>query len=161
MVKTAIISECKQYRYELTRTWDESMPKVLFIMLNPSTADADNDDPTIRRCIGFAKSWGYGGLIVCNLFAYRATNPKELLKCKDPVGISNIDHVSKACTNVEKVITAWGNYPIVDKLMKGKSAFRMLTHSLKKLHYIDISKTHCPKHPLYLSKELQPIKWKT
>src|SRR3546814_16904510 len=67
---------------DLWRIWDDTKPQCMFIMLNPSTADADLDDPTIRRCIGFAKSWGYGGLQVCNLFAYRSTEPRELLKVR-------------------------------------------------------------------------------
>lgn len=93
MIKSAIISECGKYRYSLSRIWDENKANVLFIMLNPSTADGDVDDPTIRRCIGFAKSWGYGGIYVGNLFAYRATDPKELLKVENPIGFENIHHL--------------------------------------------------------------------
>ena len=80
MIKSAEISPCGLYRYSLTRKWEAWKGTVNFIMLNPSTADAQEDDPTIRRCIGFAKAWGYGGIVVTNLFAYRATNPKELKK---------------------------------------------------------------------------------
>lgn len=159
MEKSAIISECGNYRYSLSRVWDNSKPSVMFIMLNPSTADSENDDPTIRRCIGFAKDWGYGGIIVCNLFAYRATNPKDLLKCSNPFGDENIWHTKSNSEKVNLIITAWGNYPIVDKVLKGLSAFRLLTPVLNKLHYLELSKTGCPKHPLYLKKELTPIKW--
>ena len=86
IIANAVISECGKYRYSLTRIWDESKPKVMFIMLNSSTANANNDDPTIRRCINFAKAWGFGDLYVCNIFAYRATNPQELLKVDNPFG---------------------------------------------------------------------------
>ena len=79
----ATFSKCKIYRYRLWRIWDAKKPTVLFIMLNPSTAGSTMDDPTIKRCIGFAKSWGYGGLYVGNLFAYRSTQPKGLLKLND------------------------------------------------------------------------------
>lgn len=159
MEKSAIISECEKYRYSLSRIWDNSKPLVMFIMLNPSTADADNDDPTIRRCIGYAKDWGYGGIIVCNLFAYRATNPKELLNCDNPFGDENIWHIRQNVDKAEMVITAWGNYPIVDKLLKGLSAFRLIGFAIGRLHYLELSNTRCPKHPLYLKKSLQPKKW--
>lgn len=83
---SAVISECGSYRYRLERVWEAEKDRVAFIMLNPSTADASKDDPTIRRCIGFAKAWGFGGLIVGNLFALRSTDPKALYGHKDPVG---------------------------------------------------------------------------
>ena len=84
--KGAIISDCQKYRYALWRNWDLSKDKVMFIGLNPSTADHIEDDPTIRRCIGFAKSWGYGGLYMMNLFSYRTSNPSKLKNVKDPIG---------------------------------------------------------------------------
>jgi hypothetical protein len=87
MKKDAKLSDDKLYRYQLSRIWDETKPKVLFIMLNPSTADADVDDPTIRRVINFAKSWNYGGVYVVNLYAFRSTDPKGLT----PFYISNAD----------------------------------------------------------------------
>lgn len=90
MEKTAIISEDEKYRYQLSRCWDETKPRILFIMLNPSTADANIDDPTIRRVISFAKSWGYGGVYVGNLFAFRSTDPKGLKQIADPVGENNM-----------------------------------------------------------------------
>ena len=91
--RRAIVSACGKYRYRLSRMWDSKKPCVLFIMLNPSTADHEKDDNTIRRCISFAKSWGYGGLYVGNLFPYRATKPEELLTVKDPFGFGNRYHI--------------------------------------------------------------------
>ena len=92
MKKHAIISQDDKYRYQLSRIWEEEKPKVLFIMLNPSTADADVDDPTIRRVVNFAKSWGYGGVFVGNLYAFRSTDPKGLRYIDNPVGEDNIGH---------------------------------------------------------------------
>lgn len=128
-------------------------------MLNPSTADANEDDPTIRRCIGFAKSWGYGGIMVANLFAYRATDPKQLLTVIDPVGEGNKSYITDVFDGCEKVICAWGNSPIVGKLIKGKNIFTDLSNKYdkQKIHILDISKTGHPKHPLYLKGDIVPI----
>ena len=123
-MNTAILSDCGKYRYSLTRNWDSEKPKVLFIMLNPSTADADNDDPTIRRCINFAKYWGYGGLHVCNLFAYRATNPKELLHIDNPLGDQNIYHMKKLANEAEIIVCAWGNRIVLKKLIKHINTYK-------------------------------------
>src|ERR1700741_1245036 len=117
--KSAIISDCKKYRYSLSRVWDSSKPKVLFIMLNPSTADANNDDPTIRRCMNFAKSWGFGSLYVGNLFAFRSKEPTHLLYAEDPIGNLNANHLQTMSEFVDLIVCAWGNaetvYKITDK----------------------------------------------
>ena len=157
VIASAFLSECKKYRYSLTRIWDESKPKVMFVMLNPSTADGTQDDPTIRRCIGFAKSWGYGGMHVCNLFAYRATDPKELLKVDNPFGDQNIWVTRKLVEEVEIVVCAWGNKPILDKF-QNLSTFLLLHYCHEKQHYIEMSKDGIPKHPLYLKSNLKPVK---
>lgn len=125
-------------------------------MLNPSTADADQDDPTIRRCIGFAKSWGYGGLFVCNLFAYRATKPEELLTVSNPFGDKNIWYTRQLVDKVEKVVCAWGNRTIIKRILKGQSELSLLQFIDKKLYVIDRSKDGTPRHPLYLKGGLIP-----
>lgn len=154
---SAILSDCNKYRYVLTRMWDESKPLVMFIMLNPSTADHSKDDPTIRRCIGFAKSWGYGGIIVCNLFAYRATNPKELLTVDNPFGDQNAYLLREMLNEVSIVVCAWGNGTIIKKILKDKSPIDVGGYiDTDKLHYIELSKDGIPKHPLYLKKYLTP-----
>jgi hypothetical protein len=151
MKKDAVISECKKYRYTLSRTWEENKPGVVFLMLNPSTADAALDDPTIRRCIGFAKSWGFGSLTVLNLFAYRATNPKELLLQADPVGPLNGSFLHSAFQTSSPIICAWGNSSIVDRLLKQvKNYFPLYAAKLERLAYLDLSVNGTPKHPLYL-----------
>ena len=108
MESSALFSDDKQYRYRLVRTWKSDLPTVAFIMLNPSKAGAFINDPTVRRCIGFAKRWGYGGIIVGNLFAYCATDPRELLKVEDPIGPDNEFHLRWICSNVKTVVCAWG-----------------------------------------------------
>lgn len=161
MKKEAFISDCKKYRYTLERTWNNN-PKIMFIMLNPSTADANTDDATIRRCIAFAKLWGYGGIYVCNIFAFRSTNPKELLNYDNPFGDENIFHTRQITDKVEKIVCAWGNEPIMKKILKVKSinslTTELLSYAIDKLYYLEISKNGIPKHPLYLKGNLQPKK---
>lgn len=155
VTSSAALSDCQKYRYCLSRIWDESRPKVLFIMLNPSTADANNDDPTIRRCIGFAKMWGYGGLYVVNLFAYRATEPSELLKVHDPIGLDNFQWLCKVDMLVDAAVCAWGNGTLVKRLLKDRPEYKPLKWIKKPLYYLELSKDGTPKHPLYLLKTVQ------
>jgi len=155
MEKNALISDCGTYRYKLSRIWDNSKTMVLFIMLNPSTADANDDDPTIRRCIGFAKSWGFGGIMVGNMFPFRATNPKELKKNQDKVYDSevhrkNIEHIQNMKFQCEITVSAWGNPPI-NKLSIGINE--------GELFCLDLTASGNPKHPLYLKKDLRPKKY--
>lgn len=149
--KGAEISECGKYRYRLWRKWDNSKPLVLFIMLNPSTADGADDDPTIRRCIGFARSWCYGGILVGNIFPYRATNPKELNK----PGIldfqpshRNWKTVMEMTDEAEITVLAFGVPP--------RDTPEWLRW-LKNPYYLKATKAGFPSHPLYLKKELTPL----
>ena len=147
MKKDAIISLCKKYRYQLLREWDEDRPSVLFIMLNPSTADANVDDPTICRVINFAKTWGYGGVYVGNLYAFRSTNPKALRDKNDPIGKDNVQHIQTLIGLADKVIYAWG---------RDKKEPYWLSNLVDTPYCIDISKKGGPKHPLYLKGDLLP-----
>lgn len=157
-VRSAILSDCGQYRYELRRTWDESLPKAMFLMLNPSTADADIDDPTIRRCLAFAKSWGYGGILVGNLFAYRATDPKALLTAADPIGRENEAHLKAMQNESSAVICAWGNGRLVEKLSKKYCEdYKPLSKFAGRLFYLELANDGTPKHPLYLKGDLKPV----
>ena len=156
MKGTALISDCKKYRYILSRIWDSSLPSVTFLMLNPSTADADKDDPTIRRCINYAKAWGFGHLDVVNLFAYRATDPKKLLESDDPIGEMNIYSIYTACKTGEYTVCAWGNSSIVDKLLRKFPDYKPLK-DVENLKFLEMSKDGTPKHPLYLPKNLKPF----
>lgn len=154
----AVISICEKYRYWLERVWDTEKPKVMFLMLNPSTADSNEDDPTIRRCIGFAKSWGYGSLCVGNIFAYRSTNPKALLTIEDPIGIETSNYLKKMAESSSMIVCAWGNSPIINNLLKKFPAWQPLS-GLTELHYIELSNDGTPKHPLYLKGDLLPQKY--
>lgn len=157
MEKSATVSGCGKYRYRLERIWDKSKPKVLFIMLNPSTADAMNDDATIRRCVNYAKEWGYGGVLVGNLFAYRATKPKELLTAENPIGDENLKFIDQMFKEAAAVICAWGNSGIVDKLGKKLGPdYKPLKGWIGFLYYLELAKNGTPKHPLYLKKDLIP-----
>lgn len=159
MEADAIISDCGKFRYSLSRVWDASKPKVLFIMLNPSTADAENDDATIRRCKGYAESWGYGGFFVGNLFPFRSTEPKELLKCDNPIGDKNEEYLKTMAEHCCLIVCAWGNSPIVSKIEKRFPDYKPLKHFYH-LHYLELSKDGTPKHPLYLLKTLTPTQYK-
>ena len=151
MKNTAELSECRKYRYALWRTWDDTKPTVMFIGLNPSTADETNDDPTLTRCINFAKSWGYGGVCMANLFAYRATEPKDMKSAKDPVGLNNDSWLLKLSGNSEIVIGAWGN----DGSFLKRS--NQVLNLIPNLHYLKLNKSGEPAHPLYLSSKLKPV----
>ena len=149
MIKTATFSKCKTYRYLLEREWDSSKPKVLFIMLNPSMEDHNQENATIRRCIGFAKELGFGSLIIGNLFAYRATSPSDLAKADQPTGDKNLAYLRKAKSASDKVITAWGVSQIVKKLRPEKV---LKTIDKWETYSFGHCKDGTPKHPLYLRK---------
>ncbi len=149
MKKSAVISKDGMYRYELSRIWDSSKLPVMFVMLNPSTADASKDDSTIRRCINFAKSWDYGGIWVGNLYAYRTKNPKELKKAANPRGFNNDMHLILMANRSAIVICAWGNN-------KGMPVSIMKILHKSRLYYIEKSVNGTPKHPLYLKGNLTP-----
>lgn len=152
MRKSAEISPCGKYRYHLRREWDLDLPRVAFIMLNPSTADANDDDPTIRRCIGFAKAWGYGGLDVVNLYGYRATNPKELKNVPSPIGPHNDDTLLAIVPYVDRVICAWGAHGG----KRGDSVLRKLRQEGLVPMCLAKTKRGDPMHPLYLKADLLP-----
>jgi hypothetical protein len=153
-LKGALLSECCNHRYSLYRIWDIEKPYILFIMLNPSTADHFNDDPTIRRCINFAKDWGYGGLFVGNLFSYRATNPNELKELTDDkiIGIDNDVQLAAMASKCEKVVFAWGD---IDKRFTYREA--KVISMFKGSFCIALSKSNHPRHPLYLRSDTRLI----
>lgn len=152
MKRFAQISEDKKYRYLLIRDWsnNDSLKTVAFIGLNPSTADAENDDPTIRRCIGFAKSWGYNCLMMVNLFALRATNPSIMKNDPFPFGEHNYGMLTNIHSRASLVIAAWGNH----------GAFKGVgfewANALRPLYHLGLTKSGHPKHPLYLKKDVKP-----
>ena len=147
----AIFSPCRTWRYVLWRTWDKSQAPVMFIGLNPSTADESEDDPTIRRCIGFAKSWGYGGLLMLNIFAFRATLPEDMRKADDPVGPENNTYLKQYASEAGIVVAAWG--------CNGMHFNREpeVKEMIQPLYCLGVTQAGHPKHPLYLRGDLTPI----
>lgn len=159
---TASLSPCKRYRYRLTRLWDYDKPGVLFILLNPSTADGRQDDPTVRRCVGFAREWGAGRLWIINLFALRATNPRELLADPaDAVGPHNDDCIYQALRcfddRADLIVCGWGNWGS-HKLLRPRrdDVLRMLP---VETNCLAITSTGDPKHPLYCKSALGPVSY--
>lgn len=155
---TAVISDCGRYRYTLEREWMTGSGTCLFIMLNPSTADAEQDDPTIRRCIGFAQRWGYKRLTVGNLFAYRATDPKDLRRqtpLEVAAGPENDEWLRRLCTQAALVVAAWGSHrfasyrlPFVEPILAERSGGVVCLGATKAGH---------PRHPLYVKGDVEPV----
>lgn len=150
---TAKLSKCREYRYALWRTWDSSKRYVLFIGLNPSTADETSDDPTLKRCINYAKAWGYGGVCMANLFAFRATKPKVMKAAFDPVGKENDKWLKQSAKDSGLVVAAWGNH---GSFRKRSTEVKRL---LDELSYLKLNKSGEPAHPLYQKADLQPKHW--
>lgn len=150
----AILSDDREYRYRLWRTWDVAKPTVAFIMLNPSTADEREDDPTIRRCLGYAREWGYGKLVVGNLYAVRETDPANLYDYFDPIGPDNDEHLRQIADDAEKLVAAWGaNGSINDR---GRHVAQMLDADL---YALDTTKDGQPVHPLYQPADATLERW--
>lgn len=146
----AEFSECRRYRYALWRIWDEDKPKVMFIGLNPSTADETTNDPTIRRVIRFAKDWGYGGVYMTNLYAWRTPYPSELKLAADKLGDNDrwLDEIAEKC---EKIVFAWGSYPwIADRAAEVSLRFDG--------HALVVNKDGSPRHPLYVKADVVPVR---
>lgn len=149
----AIFSEDRKHRYVLIRKWDLNKPSLMIISLNPSTADEEINDPTIRRCIGFAKQWGFGKLFVTNLFSFRTTFPKDLFNCENPVRDKNDYWIEKLSREVDKVVLAYGNHG------KFKNRHNEILKIINNPHCIKKSKAGMPMHPLYLRYTKNPINY--
>lgn len=157
MKKDAVLSECKQYRYSLSRIWDETKPLIGFIGLNPSTADHIEDDKTISRCIAFSKSWGFGGFYMMNLFAYRATKPSVMMQSNTPIGFENDKYLLELKNKVEKIAICWGDKGRHNG--RSKDVLNLLNQD--DLYCITINKSGEPKHPLYIKGDAKLIPYKT
>lgn len=155
--KSAVISACGRYRYRLTRTWEASKPVLGVGMLNPSTADGEQDDPTIRKVVGFADRWGFGGILIANLFAWRATDPKALRGVIDPIGPENDLRIAEVAAATHQFVAGWGalNGPPwlrhrADRVLRG------LTETVD-VYAFRITSKGMPEHPLYLPGDLHPV----
>lgn len=163
MDRKTILSSDRQYRYTLWRMNPSSLfemnlgnwtPYVNFILLNPSTADETNDDPTIRRCIGFAKDWGYGAVCITNLFAFRATDPKVMKAAGDPVGPENDKWLVECAKDAALTVAGWGTHGG----FLGRA--EQVTKIVPGIVCLGTTKDGHPKHPLYLSKTTNPQDFK-
>ncbi len=146
-------SRCRRYRYWLRRHWDPLLPHCAFIGLNPSTADARSDDPTLRRCLNFAKDWGYGSLLMVNLFSWRATDPEELERVADPVGARTNLWLRRARTEADLVVAAWGNGGHL--LGRARAVEAWLGNS----KCLGVTAQGMPRHPLYRARAAKPTAW--
>ena len=160
LLTDAVLSGDGRYRYWLGRHWSYADPIATFIMLNPSTADASADDPTIRRCIGFARSWGMGGIVVLNLYALRATDPRELWKVTtaEAVGPDNDRHLEDWARNARlwgtPLIAAWGANA---KPRRVKEVLAL--PGMHRLNALGVTKAGQPRHPLYLRRDAGLLPW--
>lgn len=158
----AIFSGCERYRYRLwRRIGDGVMGRCLFIMLNPSTATHEVVDPTITRCLGYAKAWGYSGLEVCNIFAYRATDPKDMKAQTDPIGPVNDDTIASVALSVESeggiIVCAWGAHG--KHMQRSEAVIKRLQQHDVPLYFLKLNADGEPGHPLYLKSSLTPQAW--
>ena len=162
MQRTALIAgDEKEYRYTLGRQWrGGDTPRLMaWIMLNPSKADTNIDDTTIKRCMSTAGRMGYDGIVVANLFALRATNPKRLSLSSDPVGPDNDDAILEVAKNADMLVVAWGAPK--NRLIASRAEAVEGLLSDWPLFAVALSKQGHPRHPLYLPLPLVPKTWKS
>jgi hypothetical protein len=143
-----------KYRYLLWREWDADKPACVFIMLNPSSADATRNDPTIRRAMSFAERFGFGRCEAVNLFAYRATDSSVLARVRNPVGKENDQFILESIVRCDACFVAWGNLGLLQQ--RSDSVLRMIPQDIQ-LQCLGINKSGEPKHPLYLPNNTEPL----
>jgi len=153
----ALYSDCEKYRYELTRVWETNGRKALFVMLNPSTATEIQNDPTVERCERRARALEFGAFRVCNIFAYRATDPRDMREQDDPVGPENDVAILRACDWADQIVCAWGTHG--EHLARGPEMEQILRAQPKKLFHLGLSQKGHPKHPLYIAYAVKPMVW--
>ncbi|MCV6545750.1 MAG: DUF1643 domain-containing protein [Cohaesibacter sp.] len=156
---SALYSPCERYRYALSRQWDEKGKKLLFLMLNPSKATELKNDPTIERCERRAIALGYGAFRACNLFAFRATDPRDLKKEKQPIGPDNLAHILIGANWADDILCAWGTHG--SHMGLGFAVKALLEQQNHSLLHLGLSKDGHPKHPLYIAYSEQPQRWQT
>jgi hypothetical protein len=157
MTGNGVMSPCGLYRYWLSRTWDPAKPTLVFVMLNPSTANALVDDPTIRKCVGFAKRAGYGAIEVVNLYAFRATKPKDLFKTirysgRYAIGLDNDNWIREVCVRPDRTVCiAWGRLP--NRWIKewASQVLEELQRARVAIHSLRLNGDGSPAHPLMLA----------
>jgi len=154
----AIYSPCERYRFKLSILWDATKPRVNFLMLNPSTATELANDPTVDGCEQRARDWGFGGLIVTNIFAFRATDPRLMIVEENPVGTGNDHFILEAARESAFVVCAWGNHG--QHLNRGEQVREMLRHyEIADVRCLAVNKSGEPKHPLYIARSVPAVRW--
>lgn len=150
----------EEYRYTLSRTWDDSLPSVLIVMMNPSTASITHNDPSVAKCCRYAADWRYGSLWVGNSFAYRATDQKRLISVPDPVGPENDKYLLEMAEQASLIVFAYG-LPHKSLRYRGPEVARLLSRGgTRPVHVLKLTKDGIPSHPLYLKGTLRPILWR-
>lgn len=152
MTSSAVLSPDGKYRYRLDRRWGEGQT-AMFVMLNPSTADATQDDPTLRRCLRFARDWGYGHLVVANLYAFRATRPADLKAASDPTGPRCDAYLEQCAKEAALIVAAWGMHAQSNRVDQVRT---ILGPDLRTLGW---TKNGQPRHPLYVKGNTAPRLW--
>lgn len=147
------------YRYRLRRVWDARKPAAMFLMMNPSTAIPQFDDPSVAKCGRFARKWGYGSLLVGNTFAYRCTDQTRLTEVDDPVGPGNDAALLAMAREAEVLVCAWGKPKVPSLRARGLVVARMLVEAGIALHVLELSLDGTPKHPLYINEKTVPQAW--
>ncbi len=153
----ARFSRCRRWRYLLWRSWDEARPVANFLMLNPSTADEITLDPSCTRARNYAERWGFGALVVTNIFGWRSTDPAVLRNVKDPVGRGNDVAIVSAARQAKLVVCAWGNHGL--HLERAERVTALLRRENVKLSFLRMNECGQPAHPLYLPSSLKPTPW--
>lgn len=151
----AEFSPCRRWRYTLWRIWDSECPYCAFIGLNPSTATETENDPTVSRCINYARDWGYGGMYMLNLFAWRATDPDDMKAADEPVGEDNDAAILRIANAAGLVICAWGNHGAYRERSTGVK--ELLRAANIQVHCLTVTGTGEPGHPLYLRANCKPV----
>ena len=153
----AVFSPCKQYRYQLWRRLSRSRRSILWLMLNPSTADHKQLDPTVTRCYRYSQQWRYGNFLVANIFAFRATDPKHMYAAKDPVGPANDEAILQYAKQANLIVLGWGNHGCHRQRSSEVMTLLCSAGYAKKLHCLKINNSGEPCHPLYLRADLKPL----
>jgi hypothetical protein len=155
-VVQAKFSDCNCFRYELSETWDLTKPMLFWVLMNPSVANLDHSDPTLIKTGKYARSWGYGGQLIGNVHAYRATNSNEMLLVDDPVGPENDEALLSMAKRADIIVLAYGMPP--KKLSERGAYVAKLLGNNYDLHCLKLNRDGSPSHPLYLPGSLRPIK---
>ncbi len=154
--RSAVISGDGLYRYRLDRRWAPGAT-VAWVMLNPSTADGETDDATLRKVTRYSRGWGFGALTVVNLYGYRATDPRDLWKAADPVGPENDRHITEAVSRAE-VVAAWGAHARADRIAAALALIAKAPGA-SRVHALGVTKSGQPKHPPYLAGDCAMQRW--